>query len=72
MLGISYYNLGIEERYCGNHENSRNAFAKAYELIEKTYGADDPFAKKFLEAYSEIQPVLEILAYVNNSSFVNG
>ena len=57
MLAISYYNMGIEEDHCGYQENAKNAFAKAYELIEKTYGPDDPFAKKFFAAYNEERAV---------------
>lgn len=53
MLAISYHNLGIEEDHCGNYENSKNAFAKAYEIIQKENGPDDPISKKFYAVYAE-------------------
>ena len=58
MLAISYHNLGIEEDHCGNLENSKNAFAKAYEIILKENGSDDPITKKFYSVYMESKRVL--------------
>lgn len=71
MLAISYYNMGIEEDHCGNHENAKSAFAKAYELIEKTYGADDPFAKRFFAAYNEVRSVANLCVCYQCNNFLH-
>lgn len=45
--------MGIEEDHYKNYDNSKQAYSKAYELIEKINGPQDPFARKFYAAYIE-------------------
>lgn len=55
--------MGIEEDHCGNIENAKRAFGKAYELIRETHGDEDPFAQNCLTAYDKIlQVILDLLS----------
>lgn len=68
MLAISYHNLGVEEDYCGNFENAREAYYKAYEMMERANGPDDPLTKKFRRSYIEEKNVT--LRYLQLSDFI--
>ncbi len=57
MLAIAYHNLGIEENYCGSFENAKEAYYKAYEMMERVKGPEDPLTKKFRIAYFEEKSV---------------
>ena len=57
MLSIAYHNLGVEEDYCSNLENAKQAYYKAYEMIERVNGPNDPLVKKFKQAYTDAKTV---------------
>lgn len=57
MLAIAYHNLGVEEDMCGNVGNAKDAYFKAYEMLERHIGPDDALAKKFKAAFLEAKNV---------------
>lgn len=56
-LAIAYHNLGVEEDFCGNVEGAKEAYYKAYEMIERANGPNDPLVKKFKAAYTDVKNV---------------
>lgn len=57
MVAIAYHNLAVEEEHCGNVSDAIDAYQKAYEMLERTNGSEDPLAKKFRASYLEAKEV---------------
>lgn len=70
MLAIAYHNLGVEEDHCGNLENAKQAYYKAFEMVERINGPDDPLAKKFKQAYVDAKNVTNPIRHFLSLSYL--
>ena len=57
MLSIAYYNVAVEEEYCGNYLQSLPNFRKAYKYAEDLNGPKDPLVQKFKKQFEDAYEV---------------
>ena len=57
-MAISYHNLGNEEEFSGNFENTRDCFKKSEQTILENFGNTHKLYAKFVKHYEDFQQVL--------------